>query len=204
MWRMAWSAWSSCRSSITSHSGSRSELRSSSNRPTTFAPSRCRGGRQLPHPFRSGTGLAQRVENGEPEHLRIVLLTPHRHPRRAVAETLRGDPGAQQERLPASRRCRHVHHPLRRAQQLEQAGPRDQPRPHTGVGVFDGCSRVGHDTHGCTLPPFNQTVGITRTMRCALTRQTATLITCQPTRERPAVASRGATRSASAGRSARR
>ncbi len=63
-----------------------------------------RRGRQLPHPLRSGTGLAQRVENGEPEHLRIVLLTPHRHPRRALAQTGRGDPRAQQERLPASRR----------------------------------------------------------------------------------------------------
>ncbi|MGO9889309.1 MAG: hypothetical protein ACLP0L_15535 [Solirubrobacteraceae bacterium] len=51
-----------------------------------------RGGRQLPHPLRSGTGLAQRVQDRQPKRLRIVLLAPHRHPRRALAQTRRGDP----------------------------------------------------------------------------------------------------------------
>ena len=44
-----------------------------------------RRGGQLPHPLRSGTGLAQRVQDRQPKRLRIVLLTPHRHPRHALA-----------------------------------------------------------------------------------------------------------------------
>ena len=30
--------------------------------------------------------------------------------------------------------------------------------------MFDGCSRVGHDTHGCTPLALNPTIGIIRTM----------------------------------------
>jgi len=111
-----------------------------------------RGGGQLPNPIRTDPRPTQRVENRQPECLGIVLPTPHRHPRRAIAETLRRNPRAQQERLSAARRRGHVHHALPGGQKLEQAWSRDQPPPHTKGGVSDGLSRVGHDTY-MVAPP---------------------------------------------------
>ena len=111
-----------------------------------------RGGRQLPHPSRSGTGLAQRVEHRDPEHLRIALPTPHRHPRR-----------------PVLRRCAAIHERSRNVFPLPAgadtcttrcAAPSrsnssgraiNQLRTPRGRGGFDGCSRVGH-THMVALP----------------------------------------------------
>src|SRR5262249_19242757 len=49
------------------------------------------------------------------------------------------------ERLSTPRRRRHLHHPPRRPEQLEEARSRNQR--HIGEGVSDGCSGVGHDAH---------------------------------------------------------
>src|SRR5262249_51154973 len=167
-------------------------------------PVQIRRGGQLPYPLRPHPRTPQRVENRHPERLRIVLVAPHRHPRRALVQTLRRNPGAQQKRLPAARRRRHVHHTLAPAEQPKQAGPRTQPRSHTKASVFGDCGRVGHDAHGCTATILSQAIVFIRTMRGALIRPAPNLIACQPTTPRAAVASRSATRSASEGRSARR
>jgi hypothetical protein len=116
-----------------------------------------RGGGHLPDALRPDPRPPQRIEHRQPKRLRVVLLAPDRHPRHAVAQTLRGNPRGQQERLPAPGGRRHVPHALGPAEPLEQTGRR-----------------------------LNRTVGFTRTMRCALTRPTPILIACQATRERPA------------------
>jgi hypothetical protein len=65
--------------------------------------------------------------------------------------------------------------------------------------VFDACYRFGHDAHRWIRTILNETIVFIRTMRGVLTRPAPNLIACQPTRQRAAVVSRGATRSASEG-----
>jgi hypothetical protein len=59
-------------------------------------------------------GAAQRVEHRHPEALRIALEALDGYPRGAVLVALVADPGAQQDRLPASWRHRHHGHTFRR------------------------------------------------------------------------------------------
>src|SRR5262249_759059 len=81
----------------------------------------------LTHPLGAEPRPPQRIEHRQPERLRVALLAPHRHPRRTVAQTHRGDPRAQQERLPAPP-CRHHMHPsLTRPHPLNQPTPPNHP-----------------------------------------------------------------------------
>ena len=89
-------------------------------------PVQIRRRRQLPHQPRARRRPAQRAQHRQPEPLRITLATCHRHPRGALREIRLGDPGPQQDRLPAPRRRRHHRHP-RRLEPPEQPRTRNHP-----------------------------------------------------------------------------
>ena len=81
--------------------------------------------RQLPHERRPGRRIAQRVQYREPEPLHIALLGRHRDPGGAIDQPRLANPRTQQERLPAPSRRRHLHHPTRSLEPLEQRTTRD-------------------------------------------------------------------------------
>jgi hypothetical protein len=91
--------------------------------------------RQSPH---RGRGATERVDHRDPERLRVRLLVPHRDPRRTVGEAGLTEPGAEQERLPASRGRRDRNDPGRFQEPLEQRATKDDPF-RTGRGPGTGC-----------------------------------------------------------------
>jgi hypothetical protein len=60
---------------------------------------------QFPNQRRPRRRPAQRVEHRQPESLWIMLVPPDRHPCGVVSQALLADPGSQQHRLAAARRC---------------------------------------------------------------------------------------------------
>jgi hypothetical protein len=86
---------------------------------------------QRPDQLRSGGRVPQCAEHRQPEPLRVALLALHRDPRDPLRQARRGDPGPQQQRLPAAGRRGYLGHPPRRAEPLEKPGSRDDSvRPH--------------------------------------------------------------------------
>ena len=78
-----------------------------------------RRGREVPDQRARGRP-AQSVQHGEPEPLRIPLVTAHRHPRDPAGQAGLVDPGAQQHGLAAARRRRHDRHAGRPVQPVPQ------------------------------------------------------------------------------------
>src|SRR5439155_4255493 len=66
---------------------------------------------------------------------------------RAVAQALRADPGAQQERLSAARRRRAEHHALRPGEQLEQGRPLNEADSAAGGQDLNGYTPSRHGAH---------------------------------------------------------
>ena len=128
-WRIASAERSSCRSSMTSQTRSCQAAQIGEqpldDRPAVQIGSR----RQRPDQLRPGGGVPQRAEHRQPEPLRVAFLTLHRHPRGTLGQAALADPGAQQERLPASRRRRYLGHPPRRRRAARTARAGRQHRP---------------------------------------------------------------------------
>ena len=94
---------SSCRSSTTSTTGSSSASRSREQRlDHGLAAERRRGADALDQPLLAD-GAGQRVDDRQPEVLRVLLAALDRHPRDAVRRGLGLGPRAQQDRLAAAR-----------------------------------------------------------------------------------------------------
>ena len=76
-----------------------------------------------------GPNATDRVEQGQPELLGVLLIALHLQHREPVPLTLTVSPRAQQRRLPAARRSRDDRHLLRRRaiQRIEKIAPVDQP-----------------------------------------------------------------------------
>ena len=105
---------------------------------------------QRPHQFRPRARGPQRAEHRQPEPLRIMLLALHRHPRGALRQVCLADPGAQQERLPASRRRGDLGYPACSAKKPEKPGAEDHAVPDRSGRGAGGTGPFGRP-HGA--PP---------------------------------------------------
>ena len=97
---------------------------------------RCR--HQGPHQLRPGGRFPQRAEYGKPEPLRVTFLALHWYPRGESGQVRLGDPGSQQERLPASGGRRHLSHASRPVEQREKPRAGNEPVPDGGSGCSAG------------------------------------------------------------------
>ena len=133
---------SSCRSSITSTTGSSSESRPGSSRSSTASPSLARVNPldQLLFVDRAG----QRVDQREPEALCIALAGLEPNPGDPLAEAPRLDPRAQQHRLAAPGGAADEHHPAGRGRRepLEQRLAADHP-VSCGQALWPGLTHWG-------------------------------------------------------------
>ena len=117
---------------MTSQTRSSSPPRSVSSRSTTAQPSRS-GAAVSGRTSFDPAAVSRSAPNTDSQNRCGSRSSPctGTHAARSARPAAR-DPGPQQKRLPAARRCRHLGHPPRRAEPLEKPGPRDHSVPAAG------------------------------------------------------------------------